>query len=292
MKGVILAAGDGTRLVPLTLNCPKPLSPVLGRPLLDYTIGAFVEAGLRELVLVIGYKGEMIRHYVGDGSRYGAGVEYAFNPDYQLGNALSVYAAQEVVGDEPFLLAMADHMISPHILKALLATQDGHDTLCVDRQAHAPPQVNDATRVWVVTSHHATLSPEHGFARKGVTACQVTSHHTTLCPERGFTRKGVTACQDEAGFIARIGKGIEPWNAIDTGVFLFTPRIFAAISHLPRAGDEGCGISDAITWLIEKGHRMRACDVSGAFWMDVDTLGDLRYVEQIMRTKEGKRWIR
>jgi len=246
MKGVILAAGDGTRLVPLTLNCPKPLLPVLGRPLLDYTIGAFVEAGLRELVLVIGYKGEMIRHYVGDGSRYGAGVEYAFNPDYQLGNALSVYAAQEVVGDEPFLLAMADHMISPHILKALLATQDGHDTLCVDRQAHAPPQVNDATRVWV----------------------------------------------NGKGFITRIGKGIEPWNAIDTGVFLFTPRIFAAISHLPRAGDEGCGISDAITWLIEKGHRMRACDVSGAFWMDVDTLDDLRYVEQIMRTKEGKRWIR
>lgn len=242
MKGVILAAGDGTRLVPLTLNCPKPLLPVLGRPLLDYTIEAFVEAGIRELVLVIGYKAEMIGRYVGDGSRYGASVEYAFNPDYQLGNALSVYAAQEVVGDEPFLLAMADHMISPHILEAVLAAQDGHDTLCVDRQAHAPPQVNDATKVWV----------------------------------------------DKRGFITRIGKRIEPWNAIDTGVFLFTPHIFAAISHLPRAGDEGCGISDAVTWLIEKGHGMRACDVSGAFWMDVDTLDDLRYVEQVMRTEEAK----
>lgn len=246
MKGVILAAGDGTRLVPLTLNCPKPLLPVLGRPLLDYTIEAFVEAGIRELVLVIGYKGEMIRRYVGDGSRYGVSVEYAFNPDYQLGNALSVYIAQEALGDEPFLLAMADHMISPHILEALLTTQDGHDTLCVDRQAYAPPQVKDATKVWV----------------------------------------------NEAGFIARIGKGIEPWNAIDTGVFLCTSHVFAAISHLPRAGDEGCGISDAVTWLIEKGHGMRACDVSGAFWMDVDTLDDLRYVEQIMRHKGGKTWVR
>lgn len=242
MKGVILAAGDGTRLVPLTLNCPKPLLPVLGRPLLDYTIEAFVEAGIRELVLVIGYKAEMIRRYVGDGSRYGVSVEYGCNPDYQLGNALSVYAAEEVVGDEPFLLAMADHMISPHILEAVLASQDGHDTLCVDRQAHAPPQVNDATKVWV----------------------------------------------DKRGFITRIGKRIEAWNAIDTGVFLFTPHIFAAISHLPRAGDEGCGISDAVTWLIEKGHGMRACDVSGAFWMDVDTLDDLRYVEQVMRTEEAK----
>jgi len=239
MKGVILAAGDGTRLAPLTLTCPKPLLPVSGRPMLDYTIEAFVTAGIEELVLVVGYKAEKIQRHVGDGSRYGARVEYAFNPDYHLGNALSVYAAREVVGDESFVLAMSDHMISHRILTALLAKQNGWDTLCVDHLAHAPPQVNDATKVWV----------------------------------------------DERGFITRIGKRIYRWNAIDAGVFLFTPRIFGAIAHLPRAGDEGCGISDAVTWLIEKGPGMRACDVSGAFWMDVDTLEDLRYVEQILRSQ-------
>ena len=233
MKGVILAAGDGTRLVPLTLNCPKLLLTVSGRPLLDYTIEAFVEAGIRELVLVIGYKSEMIKQHVGDGSRYGARVEYVFNPYYILGNALSVYSAHENVGEEHFILAMADHMICPHILEVLLAERDGLDTLCVDRQAQAPPQVKDATRVWV----------------------------------------------NDKGFIVRIGKGIEHWNAIDTGVFLFTRHIFAAISQLPHSGDNGCGISDAVTWLIRKGHGMRACEVSGAFWMDVDTPEDLRYAQ-------------
>lgn len=237
MKGVILAAGDGTRLSPLTLTRPKPLLPVLGRPMIDYTIEAFVKAGVRELILVVGYKAAMIQRYVGDGSRYGARVEYAFNSDYELGNALSVYAARDAVGDEPFVLAMADHLISARILTALLNVKKVHDTLCVDFQAHAPPQVNDATRVWV----------------------------------------------NEVGFITRIGKGIEPWNAIDTGAFLFTPRIFTAISHLPRAGDKGCGISDSVTWLIENGHGMRACDVSGAFWMDVDTPEDLYYVESILQ---------
>ncbi len=237
MKGVILAAGEGTRLIPLTLHCPKPLLPVMGRSLLAYTIEAFLEAEIRELVLVIGYKGEMIRRHVGDGNRYGARVEYAFNPDYRLGNALSIFSAQEAVLKEAFVLAMADHMITSPILKALLAMHDGHDTLCVDRQASAPPQVKDATRVWV----------------------------------------------NGKGFITCIGKKIEHWNAIDTGVFLFTPHIFAAVSHLIRAGDKRYCISDAVTWLIEKGYGMRACEVSGAFWMDVDTLEDLCYVENMIQ---------
>lgn len=244
MKGVILAAGDGTRLAPLTLNCPKPLVPILGRPLLDYTLDAFVAVGVTKLVLVVGYKEEMLRAWVGDGRRYGAQVTYVSNPNYELENAMSLYAARKAVPDQPFILSMADHMISPHILTHLLAMGDDHDTLCIDRLASASPQVNDATRVWV----------------------------------------------DEAGFITRIGKEIEPWNAVDTGVFLFTPRIFEAISHLLRLPSRGCGISDAVTWLIKEGHGICACDVSGAFWMDVDTLEDLHYVERTFKGQKPTNW--
>lgn len=245
MKGVILAAGDGIRLAPLTLDRPKPLVLVLGRPLLDYTLDAFVAVGVTDLALVVGCKEEMIRAWVGDGRSYGAQVTYVYNPDYELENAISLYAARQAVPDQPFILSMADHMISPQILAHLLAMGDDHDTLCIDRLARACPQVNDATRVWV----------------------------------------------DEAGFITRIGKRIERWNAIDTGVFLFTPRIFDAISHLSCLQDEGCGISDAVTRLIEKGPGMRTCDVSGAFWMDVDTLEDLRYIEATFGEQESGKWI-
>lgn len=244
MKGVILAAGDGTRLTPLTLDRPKPLVPVLGRPLLDYTLEAFVAVGITKLVLVVGYKEEMIRAWVGDGRRYGAQMTYVSNPDYELENAISLYAAREVASDQPFILSMADHMISPQLLKVLLAAQDRHDTLCVDYQAHAPPQVNDATKVWV----------------------------------------------NEAGFITRIGKEIEPWNAVDVGVFLFTPAIFAAIEELLSAGQQSPNISQSVTRLIQSGPGLRACDVSGAFWMDVDTLEDLRYVEQILRDQSAGEW--
>jgi dTDP-glucose pyrophosphorylase len=75
---------------------------------------------------------------------------------------------------------------------------------------------------------------------------------------------------------------------VDVGVFLFTSAIFAAIEELLSAGQRGPNISQSVTRLIESGHGLRACDVSGAFWMDVDTLDDLRYVEQILCTKEGK----
>ena len=235
MKGVILAAGVGTRLAPLTLNCPKPLLAIGGRLLLDYTIDAFVQAELRELVLVLGYKGEMIQRYVEDGSRYGAQVKYVFNPDYHLGNASSVHAVQKVVREEPFILSMADHMISHQILKLLLTSQVEHNVLCVDRQALAPPQLNDATKAWV----------------------------------------------NENGLVTRIGKGIRNWNAIDTGVFRFSSAIFTAISQLTPSRIKGHGISDAVTRLIKMGYRIHACDVSGFFWMDIDTSDDLHYVESI-----------
>ncbi len=233
MKGVILAAGDGTRLHPLTLQYPKPLIPVLGRPLLDYTIDAFVSAGVRDLILVVGYKAEQICEWVGNGGRYGARVTCVLNPDYELENATSLYAARDAVGDSPFILTMADHMISRDILRRLLERGGGRDTLCVDSHARSAPQLNDATRVWV----------------------------------------------DSSGLIRNIGKGLARWNAVDTGAFFLTPAVFAAISDLRRSGNSNPNLSDSVTRLIERGAGVRGCDVSGAWWTDVDTLEDLRSVE-------------
>ncbi len=242
MKGVILAAGDGTRLAPLTNNRPKPLVPVLGRPLIEYTLNSFAQVGIRELIIVIGYRGEMIAKEIGDGSRYGVKVSYAPNPHYKGGNGTSIHAARPLLADEAFVLAMADHMIASSLLKKLLDKGEIDDTLCVDRTAKAPPQVKDATKVWV----------------------------------------------NDAGLITQIGKELEHWNAIDTGVFLFTPRIFPIVADLMEKHNGCCSVTDAVRRLIrQKG--MRACDVSGAFWMDVDTLADLQYVERLLRPLKNDR---
>jgi len=238
MKGVIIAAGAGTRLKSLTREIPKPLVSVLGRPLIDYTIEAFVQAGFTRLCVVVGHKGHLLLRYLGDGRRYGIRIRCLPNAHYRLGNATSILASRPFVRDEPFVVAMADHMISAAILKRLLACAGQSHTLCVDRQAQAPPQVNDATKVWV----------------------------------------------DDQGFVVHIGKKLTRWNAIDAGVFALNPSIFYHISACLH--DDLCSITRTIRRLIARGDHLKTCDISGAFWLDVDTPEDLRYASTVLRRQE------
>jgi choline kinase len=217
---------------------------VLGRPLIDYTIEAFVKAGFTRLGVVTGFQGHLLRDYLDDGRRYGLRIQCLPNAQHSRGNASSILASQSFVQDEAFVVSMADHMISPAILKRLLACVGSGHTLCVDRHAHAPPQINDATKVWV----------------------------------------------DERGFVAHIGKGLTKWNAIDVGVFLFTPGIFHHITACLHNGV--CSITRTIRWMIACGDTLRTCDVSGAFWLDVDTPDDLRYACAVLRRRVSASTLR
>ena len=85
----------------------KVLLPVAGRPIIDYTLEAFREVDVTDLLIVIGYKGDAVREHVGDGSDRGLRIQYVFNPYYEHGNALSLYAARPLMNRDPFLLAMA-----------------------------------------------------------------------------------------------------------------------------------------------------------------------------------------
>ena len=70
MRALILAAGRGERLRPLTNDLPKPLLPAGGQPLIDYHVRALARAGIRELVVNLSWHGEKLRNYLGDGRRY------------------------------------------------------------------------------------------------------------------------------------------------------------------------------------------------------------------------------
>jgi choline kinase len=238
MRGVILAAGYGTRLAPLTTDRPKPLVPVMGRPLLDYTLDAFAQAGIEEIGLVAGYRGKMLAEHLRD-HRYGTQARCVPNPDYRRGNGSSIYAARAFVRGEPFVVAMADHLISVEIVERLLSAPMGGAMLCVDHQAHAPPQLNDATRVWV----------------------------------------------DEKRFVLHIGKGLKYWNGIDAGVFLFRATIFPILARLMGDESRPCTVTRAVRRLIASPEGLRACDISGCFWMDVDTLADLAYAQRAVRQR-------
>ena len=74
MKAVIMAGGQGTRLRSVSGDLPKPMVPVLGKPVLAYQIECLRKNGIEEIFLIIGYRGEAIREYFGDGSSFGVRI--------------------------------------------------------------------------------------------------------------------------------------------------------------------------------------------------------------------------
>ena len=147
MKGVILAAGDGGRLHPLTLECPKVLLPIQGRPLISYPLEAMVEAGITDIAVVVGHWADLVTDKVAQMAPAGARLSFILNPEYEGGNAISVRAAGAFVGDDNFVLCMGDHVIERPVVARLLEGDPLAPMLAVDSAPTLKSQVNDATRV-------------------------------------------------------------------------------------------------------------------------------------------------
>ena len=106
MKAVILAGGEGTRLRPLTSNQPKPMMPLVNRPMLEHIITLLARHGFDEIVVTVAYLGNQIRDYFGDGSDFGVSMRYA-TEDSPLGTAGSVRNAADEL-DDTFLVISGD----------------------------------------------------------------------------------------------------------------------------------------------------------------------------------------
>ena len=149
-KGIILAAGDGDRLGPLTRARPKVLLPLNDKaPLISYPIEALVAAGISEIAIVVGYLGDKVVEALGNGSNFGARLEYISNSDYLGGNAISVHKARDWAQGEPVVLCMGDHLIEKKLVKRLLDRQTFNETLCIDYTPAQHHQLDEATKVTV-----------------------------------------------------------------------------------------------------------------------------------------------
>lgn len=114
LPAVILAAGEGRRLEPLTNRRPKPMLPVVNRPLLEHVVDAVVAAGIDEIVLVVGYERDRIQTHFGDGDDWDVSIAYA-TQETQLGTAHALQQAESHV-DGPFLTLNGDRIIDPSVV--------------------------------------------------------------------------------------------------------------------------------------------------------------------------------
>jgi glucose-1-phosphate thymidylyltransferase len=121
MKAVVLAAGEGRRLRPLTALRPKPMVPVGNRPVLEHVVGALAEAGVDEVVFVVGYRRERIQTYFGDGDDWGVDIEYVVQGK-QLGTGHALLKAEDAVGDD-FLVVNGDSIVDSSLVSSLVSAE-------------------------------------------------------------------------------------------------------------------------------------------------------------------------
>ena len=108
MKAMILAAGRGERLRPLTDRLPKPLIDVGGQPLIAYHLRALAQAGVTDVVINIAYRGDQIRQALGDGRRFGVQIAYSPETPGELDTGGGIKHALPLLGTQPFLLVSSD----------------------------------------------------------------------------------------------------------------------------------------------------------------------------------------
>jgi UDP-N-acetylglucosamine diphosphorylase/glucosamine-1-phosphate N-acetyltransferase len=168
MKAVILAAGEGRRLEPLTDTRPKPMLPVANRPLLEHVVESVVAAGIEEIVLVVGYKRKRIQSHFGDGDDWGIDIEYAIQRK-QLGTGHAVLQAEGLV-DDTFLVLNGDRIIDPSIVERAAEAEEDGETLVGVIRTEDPSGLGvvetDGERVTGVTEK----PPEHAITSEIVNA--------------------------------------------------------------------------------------------------------------------------
>ena len=111
-KAVLLAAGKGTRMRELTNELPKPMIPVRGKPILQHIVEGLRAAGVTRFQIIVGWRAEVVRDFFGDGSRFGAAVEYT-TQEVQDGTGRVVELAREFAGADPFILSYGDILVDP-----------------------------------------------------------------------------------------------------------------------------------------------------------------------------------
>jgi len=111
-KAVLLAAGRGTRMRDLTEALPKPMLEVQGKPVLQHIVEGLRGNGLTNLLIVVGWRADVVKEFFGDGSQFGVRIEYE-TQTVQDGTGRVVALSRRFVGDDPFLLSYGDILVGP-----------------------------------------------------------------------------------------------------------------------------------------------------------------------------------
>ncbi len=138
MKVMLLAAGRGERMRPLTDACPKPLLQVAGKPLVAWHLERLAAAGFHEVVINLSWLGEQIASALGDGQRHGVRIAYSREPWPALETGGGIHNALPLLGSEPFLLVNGDVHADVDFRAITLRQGDLGQLVLVPNPSHHP----------------------------------------------------------------------------------------------------------------------------------------------------------
>jgi N-acetyl-alpha-D-muramate 1-phosphate uridylyltransferase len=138
MKVMILAAGRGERMRPLTDHTPKPLLPVAGKAIIEHTITQLVSAGFSDIIINHAHLGQQIEDYLGDGQQYGANIHYSPEGEQALETAGGIINALPLLGDAVFLVVNGDIATDFPFAELKNLTVDLAHLVLVDNPEHHP----------------------------------------------------------------------------------------------------------------------------------------------------------
>ena len=234
-EAVILIAGQGSRLRGADKNFLKPFVPVLGRPLLSYSLETVSSAGINTVHFVVGYESERVIAEVKQLIPPHISASFIVNRDWRKQNGISLLAAAGHVS-APFLLTMGDHVFDDTIIDCLLDNfEPGLLNIAIDRKLDSIVDLQDAMKV-----------------------------------------------RTRGNKVTSIGKNLRSYDAIDTGLFVCPPDIFAYLEQAKSISDRSdCSLANGIKLMAVDG-KVRGIDIGSARWHDIDTPRVLKHAEQDM----------
>jgi len=236
MKGVILAAGKGTRMRDLTNEVPKPMLKVKGKPILEHILQGILAAGIRDYFVVTGFRAEVIEKHFGDGSNWGAHIRYG-RQEVQDGTGKAPEPARHFVANSPFLLTYGDILVKPETYRRML-----------DRF-----QPGDFSGVITVTRG------------QDVTKGGLDFFDEEFCLKR-VVEKPSASQLDELRRDGWLKPGDPIWY--NAGIYIFKPVVYEFISKLRKSPRGEYELTDAIGAMVQTGHKLAGLEIEGR-WVDV-----------------------
>ncbi|HEX3720035.1 MAG TPA: nucleotidyltransferase family protein [Verrucomicrobiae bacterium] len=236
MKAVILAAGKGTRMGELTNELPKPMLRVQGKPILEHILEGLVHAGIKDFFIVTGFRAEAIESYFGRGEKWNASIQYGRQLT-QDGTGKAPEVARQFVGGDDFVLTYGDILVRPETYQDMLARY--------------------GQGAW-----SGLISCTGG---EDVTKGGILLFDKYFCLRR-LVEKPSAAQLDELRQKGELKLGAMAWY--NAGIYIFKPVVFDFTARLQKSPRGEYELTDAITAMVEAGHRMAGLEIQGR-WVDV-----------------------